>query len=115
MPFNTTILNTALEAMADRIVSVSLHTGNPGTTGANELTGGGYTRQTPTWGTAAAGVIETTASMVFPIAAGNSISYVGLWDTGPVFVGSAQISPAEIFNNDGQLTVQELTITATST
>lgn len=29
---------------------ISLHSGDPGTTGANEINGGGYTRQTTTWG-----------------------------------------------------------------
>lgn len=40
-------LADAYVALADRI---SLHTGNPGTTGANEAAGGGYARATTVWG-----------------------------------------------------------------
>jgi hypothetical protein len=114
VPFEVTLRNTALDAMTPRIVSCSLHTADPGGTGADEVTGGTYARQTPSWGAAAAAVVEIDTPMVFQIPAGNEIQYVGLWDTGPTWVGSIALTTPEPFNNDGELTVQEMTITATN-
>lgn len=49
----------------------SLHTGNPGAAGtANEASGGGYSRQSTVWGTAAGGVV-TGSQLVFPVLNGN--------------------------------------------
>lgn len=62
----------------------SLHTGNPGGTGANELTSGtatGYVRQSTTLGAASgqqisnSGAVSFTAGGTWP-----SVSYAGLWD-----------------------------------
>ena len=114
MALQETILNSALDTIAGRIDSVSLHTADPGTTGANELTGGGYTRQTPAWGSATSAAVEVTTPISFNIAAGNEIQYVGFWE-GTTWMGSGALSEPEQFNNDGQLTIQELSISATST
>ena len=114
MALQETILNSSLDTIAGRINSVSLHTGDPGTTGTNELTGGGYSRQTPSWGSASSAAVEVTAPLVFSIAAGNEIQYVGFWE-GTTWMGFGALSEPEQYNNDGQLTIQELSISATST
>lgn len=60
----------------------SLHTADPGATGANELTGGSYERQPITFGAASGGVMSATNTQSFsgmPAVAGDL--YVGLWTT----------------------------------
>lgn len=59
---------------------ISLHTGDPGTTGANEAAG--VTRQTPTWSTSVNGVTTTTVTFT---AVSGTFTHIGLWDN-PTFV-----------------------------
>uniref|UniRef100_UPI003F58C6D4 phage tail fiber protein n=1 Tax=Tsukamurella tyrosinosolvens TaxID=57704 RepID=UPI003F58C6D4 len=54
---------------------IQLHTGNPGTTGANPSTVG---RQATTWAAASGGSI--TGSQVTFTMNGDTISYIGVWD-----------------------------------
>lgn len=110
MALEVTLRNTGLDAMSGRIDDISLHTDNPGSTGTNELTGGGYARQEPSWNPATAGVVEIDGPLVFNIPAGNVIEYVGLWE-GSTWLGSGELTDPEPFNNDGELTIQTLTIT----
>ncbi len=59
---------------------LSLHTADPGTTGANEVTGGSYARQAITFGAASGGVMASTDAQTFtsmPAEAGNL--WIGLW------------------------------------
>ncbi len=74
---------------------MSIHTGSPGTTGANEIVGsgmsgyssGGYTgtRMAVTWGSVSSGVVVSSDTQTFPLLATQSggIPYFGIWtDTG---------------------------------
>lgn len=71
------------EALADAFVALgswlSMHTGNPGITGANEATGGGYARKQTTWvaDTTDDGV-RTGSTVEFDVPAGT-YTHVGLW------------------------------------
>lgn len=62
---------------------MSLHSGDPGTTGANELTGNGYGRVAPTFGTgAAAKAVANTAPCDLGPATGSNwaaATYLGCW------------------------------------
>ena len=85
---------------------LSLHTADPGTTGANEVTGGSYARQAITFAAASAGSKPSNDTQAFtgmPAAAGDL--WVGVWTaatagtflwgdpssavTGPVAAGAA--------------------------
>jgi hypothetical protein len=60
---------------------LSLHTADPGTTGASEVTGGSYARQAITFGSASAGVQSSTNSQTFagmPSESGGC-PYAGVW------------------------------------
>ena len=60
---------------------LSLHTDDPGTTGANEVTGGSYARQAVTFGSAAIGVSYSTNLQSFtgmPAESGG-VPYFGIW------------------------------------
>lgn len=59
---------------------VSLHTADPGETGANESVGGSYARQQTDFTAAAAGTLENVAAVTFAgMAAGDVVGW-GIWD-----------------------------------
>ena len=70
--------NAMLDALD--VVSMSLHTAFPGTTGANEVTGGSYARKACTFGAASAGARTLDSAVAFDVPAGN-VAWAGLWDT----------------------------------
>lgn len=76
--------NALAQAYADLAAKLSLHTGDPGTTGANDL---GLTHSSITWGTPAAGVVLSTEA-TFAVVAGSAITHVGVWDSAGNFVDS---------------------------
>lgn len=59
---------------------VSLHTGDPGETGANELTGGSYGRQSASFAAASGGSCDTDATLDFTGMPSATITHVGMWD-----------------------------------
>ena len=71
------------EALATHYTSlagyIGLHTGNPGTTGANEATGGGYARQPITWATGDASDGVKTATQVAISVPAGTYTHVSLW------------------------------------
>lgn len=95
------LVNAAKHAMLDHLATLavfaSLHTADPGTTGANEATGGSpaYARKAITWNAAAAGALDNNANPVFDVAAGT-YGWVGLWSavTAGTFYGSSPLGPA---------------------
>lgn len=60
---------------------VSAHTAFPGTTGANECTGGSYARQSIAFGTASGGIRTQTGAAVMNITA-QTVRWVGYWQDG---------------------------------
>jgi len=86
MSLTTTARNQALDAIG--IDTMSLHSGFPGATGANELAGSGYARVACTFNAASGGVRTLTAVVNFTVGAGHTVRWVGLWGAG-VFKGYA--------------------------
>lgn len=87
---------------------VSLHTGDPGRTGANEVTGGSYARvqRDPldaNWSATADGHAENLAPITFPAPTANwgVVTHAGVWDTssGGNFLGRADVTPDKTVNN----------------
>ena len=60
---------------------VSLHDADPGETGANEITGGSYARQSGTFSAASLGTGTSSANIVYTSMPSGTVSHVGLWDT----------------------------------
>lgn len=60
---------------------LSLHSGDPGTTGANELTGGSpaYARKAVSWDAAAGGSRAISAGVQFDVPASTTVRYIGMW------------------------------------
>lgn len=75
-------------------VYCSLHTADPGETGASEATGGSYARQAITFAAASnpGGTKATSADLVFTSMPASTITHVGVWDAssaGNFLVGGA--------------------------
>ena len=114
------LLNTAVgggETLGDQATHVSLHTADPGTTGANEATGGSpaYARQAITWAAASGGAIGLSAQETFDVPGSTTVSHFGLWDasTAGNFIGGGALSAAETFAAQGTYTLTDVTVTLT--
>lgn len=103
--------NTASGATIDRI---SLHTGDPGTTGANEVTGGSYAKVTidatdfDAAGATTAGEIELNADQTFAGPASGTASHIGFWaSSGTAFYAGGAITTGDTaFNAAGEFIVK---------
>lgn len=111
--------NTALNVMLDALISnyttiqVSAHTASPGLTGANEVTGGSYARQTITYNAASTGTKTIVATATIPIpGTPTTVSFLGLWGDA-TFLGQVDIAD-ETFSSDGNLDVTALTLDLTN-
>jgi hypothetical protein len=76
---------------------ISLHTGDPSTTGANEATGGSpaYARKQTTWSAGSSDGIYTGTEVSIDVPAGT-YTYAGVWSavSGGTFRGSQAITSA---------------------
>lgn len=100
-------LSVAADAIADTITHVSLHSGDPGTTGANEISGGSYARAADdgTGWTEVDGVASNDGQVSFPTptAPWGTVPYFGVW-AGTVFRGGAALSQAKMVALGADLT-----------
>lgn len=73
---------------------MSLHTADPGTTGASEYAG--VTRIQFPAGTASGGAISNTSTMTFTTSGATAVTHIGIWDAltaGNYVIGAALASP----------------------
>ena len=119
MPFNETGLNAVLDLAANKggpsIDTVSLHTADPGTTGANEVVGTGYARKRISMATSG----SSTGLVSWENTSGTSwgtITHVGMWGaSGSAYLGSAALSvpKAALPGSIVSIPIGDLDITAT--
>lgn len=87
-------------------VWISLHTSDPGTTGANEASGGSpaYARQRTDWSAAVAGAI--TGSEVTIDAPAGTYTHAAIWSaaTGGTFIDKVAIT-STVLGSQGQIKV----------
>lgn len=117
-------LNAAVNGVKAQATYVSMHTGDPGTTGANEVTGGSpaYARKGASWGTAANGVVTLSSALQFDIPAGVTVTHFGSWSAAAAgtFVGgdalrdNANNPVSENFGSQGFYTLTTASITVTN-
>lgn len=93
----TSQLNAAVAAalVPGTTYYLSLHSADPGTTGASEFSGGGYVRQAIVFGSASGGVIANNASISVPNAGTTAATHFGIWTastSGTYYVGGALAS-----------------------
>lgn len=81
MAYSTTAANQALDSLSggttNVIAFVSLHTGAPAGTGANETSGGGYARQACTWNAASSRSKTNSSSLSFTTTGAVAITNAG--------------------------------------
>lgn len=115
MPYSTYYKNAALNTWRNVSFTIaatygSLHSGAPGDTGANEITGGSpaYARKAVTWNAAASGSLDSSNAPVFDVPSGTTVAHVGFWDavTAGNFLGSADVTD-ETFAAQGTYTLTD--------
>lgn len=117
MSLLTAPVNAAVDAATALLVYGSVHSADPSTSGATELTGGSpaYARKALTWDPASGKVGAVTGGNlpVFDIPAGSTAAYLGFWSavSAGTFRGSQILSSSESFTGQGTLTVTALTLT----
>lgn len=99
MGFNTAGLNAACDGIATAGDRISFHTADPGTNGTSEVTGGGYLRQTTTWGAASGGT--RVGSQVATTVPATTLTHWGIWTAGGAFLGGNQLSAPQVFGTPG--------------
>jgi hypothetical protein len=114
MPLVNAAKHVMLNELASVAVFVSLHDGDPSTSGTNELTGGSpaYARKAITWNAAASGAIDDSSNgIVFDIPAGSDVTHCGFWSavSGGTFYGSDDVT-TESFTGQGQYTLTDADI-----
>lgn len=102
MAYTTATLNAAVDGIAGVGTWISAHTGDPSTTGANEVTGGTYARQQTTWA-AASGGSRAGSQVTIPIPAATTVTHWGFWtaSTAGTFRGGFALSSSEAFGSAG--------------
>ena len=99
---STGAANTMLSALAAVATSFSLHDGDPGTTGANELSGGDYARQTGSWGSPSSGSMTIAAGETFDVPEDTTVRYWGAWSSGGTFQIGGELDDEESYTAAGQ-------------
>ena len=111
----TALLNVL--ANAANITHISLHSGNPGTTGANEISGNGYARQPVALPAAAGGIRSASGSplLTFEGPANADVKWIGFCSaaTGG-WLGAFELPGPEDtkFNSLGLYGVRSISFTA---
>jgi hypothetical protein len=104
-----------LDALASAAGYVSLHTADPGTTGASEVTGGSpaYARKAQTWNAASGGALDNSNAPVFDVPAGTTVTHFGLWSAASAgtFYGGNALSASEAFAAQGTYTLTDCDVT----
>jgi hypothetical protein len=75
---------------------LSLHSADPGTTGASEFSGGSYARQAIVFSTWTAGATGNNAAIAVPNAGTTAATYVGIWTaaTAGTYLGGLPLASA---------------------
>lgn len=102
MPFTTAGLNAGVDGIASAGVRISFHTADPGTTGANEISGTG--RPATTWAAASNGS-RAGSQVSAPIPANTTVTHWGISTaaTGGTFVYGGALAAPEPFGSAGTI------------
>lgn len=112
---NAVLRNTSYTSPAK--VYLSLHSADPGETGASELTGNNYSRVEVAFGAPTDGVFTNSANVDSPVASGawSAATHFGIWDasSGGNFLTGAALTTPRTIGAGGFLRVQagELSVT----
>lgn len=113
MAFPAGTKNVAIDAITALGAYISLHTGDPSTTGANEASGGSYARQLTTWPAAASGTV-TGSEVTHAGLVAAAYGFFGVWSavTAGIFRHGNVLTPSMTLGGTGTLkTTPSLTFT----
>lgn len=104
MAFTTAVKDSAVNALSALGSYISLHSSDPGTTGANEIAG--LTRRQTTWGASTSGT-ATGSQVTFSSAPAGSYAWYGVWTaaSGGTFRWGFQLSPGVTLSDVGVVLV----------
>lgn len=102
MARSTAMKNALAQAWADKVDRVAIHTGDPGSTGANDS---GITHVAVTWPTGPTAGVINSSPVAITIPAGTHMTHVGAWNSTDGFLEGL---PNDI--NFASATVYTLTI-----
>ena len=107
MPLSTNGRNVMLNGFTDLATHVSLHTADPSTNGANEVTGSPYTRELADWTPASGGTAVNDGAIVFDVPGSRTIAFIGYWSAGTAgtFYGARELDEAQTFATAGTYTI----------
>lgn len=110
--FTNAAKNAALDGLASYGAYISLHTADPSTTGASELTGTGYARVLATWA-ASSGGAKSTNQVTITVPASRTVTHYGVWTAGSAgsFSFGDTLPSPETYGAQG---TYQLTITITA-
>lgn len=91
----------ALDAMASDVDEVSLHTDQPDSSGAEEVSGGDYSRQSISWEDADGGSVGSSEEVQFDVPGGTTVRYVGFRDEDGNWLGALALASEESFSEAG--------------
>jgi hypothetical protein len=113
---SVTAEDNALTGVTGSAGYISLHSADPGTTGASEISGGTYARVAVTWGSASGGSIANTNTITINVPASTTVAYFGLWSAGSggTYEMGGALSSSQTFSTAGTFTINAggLTISA---
>ena len=114
MPYTNDAKHMMLAALVGKttpdtpVTALSLHSADPSTTGANEISGGGYARITVTdtdFDAPASGEVLLNNDKLFSGTASQVVSHFGAWN-GTTFLAGGAITGDGAFNSSGEYTLQ---------
>lgn len=99
--------NLMLTGFTSSATYVSLHTADPSTNGANEVTGGSYSRESAAWGSPSNGAVSNGSSIVFDVPGSTTITHLGYWSasTSGTFYGSRALDANQTYATAGTYTI----------
>lgn len=111
MPLTTATINAMVDAICNAsafavsALTISLHTSDPGSDGSNEVTGGSYSRQSATFGSAASSrSIANTVAINFADMPSATVTHIGIWDS-TTFRGGEALSSSQVVGAGQTLTM----------
>lgn len=96
---------------------VSLHTADPGTTGASEVTGGTYARVSVTWNAPSGGSVTNSNALTINLPASTTASFFGVWSastSGTYYIGGALSPSVTTGGTAGTVSIAAAGITVTA-
>ena len=96
---------------------VSLHTADPGTTGASEVSGGTYARVAATWNTPSSGSVTNSGALSINLPASTTAAYFGVWSaltTGTYYIGGALSPSVTTGSSAGVVTIASAALSVTA-